>query len=291
MNADYYAIRQLSPYRGMLFVVDIDCALAHSTNGHRWQVHCENPFHRYWPSGEWVEGEGGVLNNCQHAAAIIAALENHPPLPFIPEDTLELWLLDKARGLPLALLKTQRSHAAPDNVGDPTWYPFVLTDTLFTAHCLAEADARRDPRAWPVKHRDVLARQINDAARPLPAAQWFRRHRDGSGEGLDAGLRLEPSWIGRRLAASIFPELPVRERWSQPIQRELVREYHHWIASLLLTQPGLSMATRQRLEDAALCHPEQLLEVYRVLPEITNPARIHAALIATRLTQAASSTI
>jgi hypothetical protein len=291
VNADYYAIRQLSPYRGMLFVVDIDCAVAHSTNGYRWLVHCKNPFRRYWPSGEWIEGEGGVLNNCQHAAEIIAALENHPPLPFIPEDTLELWLLDKARSLPLALLNTQRSHATPDKVGDPTWYPFVLTDTLFTAHCLAETDARRDPRAWPVKHRDVLARQINEAARPLPSAQWFRRHADGSGEGLDVGLRLDSSWIGRRLAASVFPELPVRERWSQPIQRELVREYHHWIGSLLLTQPGLSTDTRQRLEDAALDRPEQLLEVYRVLPEIANPSRIHAALIAARLTQATSSTI
>lgn len=291
MHADYYAIRQLSPYRGMLFVVDIDCALAYSTNGHSWQVHCKNPFNRYWPAGEWVEGEGGMLNNCQHAAAIIAALENHPPLPFPPQDTLELWLLDKTRSLPLALLKTQRAHAAPEKIGDPTWYPFVLTHTDFTAGCLAEADAKRDPRAWPVKHRDVLARQINDAARPLPAAQWFRRNPDGGGEGLDTGLRLDPAWIGRQLVAAAFPELPVRERWSQPTQRELVREYHNWIASLLLTQPGLSPATRLRLEDAALQNPEQLLAVYRVLPEIANPARLHAALIAAQLTQAAPSSV
>lgn len=287
MHADYYAIRQLSPYRGMLFVVDIDCALAYSTNGQNWQVHCQNPFRRYWPSGEWIEGEGGILNNCQHAAAIIAALERHPPLPFIAQDILELWLLDKARGLPLALLKTQRAHTVPEKTVDPTWYPFVLTDTCFTASCLAEADAKRDPRAWPVKHRDVLARQINDAARPLPAAQWFRRNPDGGGEGLDAGLRLNPAWIRRQLRAAAFPELPVLERWSQPQQRELVRQYHDWIASLLLTQPGLSAVTRMRLEEAALQHPAQLLEVYRVLPEIANPARLHAALIAARLTGSA----
>ena len=57
MNADYYAIRQLSPYRGMLFVIEVEGALAYSSDGHIWQVHCKNPFSRYWPAGEWIEGD------------------------------------------------------------------------------------------------------------------------------------------------------------------------------------------------------------------------------------------
>ena len=287
MNADCYAIRQLSPYRGMLFVIEVDNALAHSSDGHVWQVQCKNPFSRYWPAGEWIEGEGGTLTHCQHQTVILQALENHPPLPFPAHDQLELWLLDKQHGLPLALLKTQRDHTEPGKVGDPTWYPFALTDTAFTAACLKEADARRDPRAWPVPHRDVLSRLVNEAARPLPAAQWFRRGAHHSGVGLDAGLRLNPAWVGRPLSGADFPELPVRETWREPQHTALIREYHHWIAPELLTQSGLRNSMRKRLEAAATEHPERLLKIYRVLPEVADAPHLNAQLVAARLTQTA----
>ena len=285
MNADYYAIRQLSPYRGMLFVIEVEGALAYSNDGHIWQVHCKNPFSRYWPAGEWIEGEGGTLAHCQHQEIILQALENHPLLPFAAHDQLELWLLDKQHGLPLALLKTQRNHTEPTKVGDPTWYPFALTDTAFTAACLAEADARRDPRAWPVLHRDVLSRLVNEAARPLPAAQWFRRGAHHSGIGLNAGLRLDPVWAGRQLSGADFPELPVRETWHEPQHAALIREYHHWIAPELLTQSGLRSSTRKRLEAAAAEHPERLLKIYRVLPAVADASHLNAMLVAARLTQ------
>ncbi|MDP2027701.1 hypothetical protein [Sulfuriferula sp.] len=259
MNADCYAIRQLSPYRGMLFVIEVEGALAYSSDGHIWQVHCKNPFSRYWPAGEWIEGEGGTLTHCQHQETILQALENHPPLPFAAHDQLDLWLLDKQHGLPLALLKTQRDHTEPATVGDPTWYPFALTDTAFTAACQAEADARRDPRAWPVPHRDVVSRLVNEAARPLPAAQWFRRGTHHSDIGLNAGLRLDPVWVGRQLSGADFPEL--------------------------LTQSGLRSSTRKRLEAAAAEHPERLLKIYRVLPAVADASHLNAMLVAARLTQ------
>jgi hypothetical protein len=287
VNADCYAIRQLSPYRGMLFVIEVEHALAHSSDGHVWQVHCKNPFSRYWPAGEWIEGEGGVLSHCQHQTAILHALENHPPLPFPARDTLELWLLDKQHGLPLALLKTQREYSAPETVGDPTWYPFALTDTAFTAPSLTAADARRDPRAWPVPHRDVLSRLVNEAARPLPAAQWFRRGAHHSGVGLDAGLRLNPAWVGRTLSGADFPELPVRETWREAQHAALIRDYLNWIAPELLTQSGLRNSTRKRLETAAAEYPERLLKIYRVLPEVVDAPHLNALLVAARLTQSA----
>ena len=188
-------------------------------------------------------------------------------------------------GLPLALLDSERPSFPAQKVMDPTWYPCVLTDTSFRADCLATRDAARHAKAWPELHRDVLAKQVNQAARPLPAAQWFTRSSDGSGVGME-GLRVDAGQLGRRLNKSDFPELLLDEVWKEQTEAELVREYHAWQAPSLLAHSGLSQFTRMRLEQAACRSPAKLLEIYRLIPKFVDEQAIQVALVAARLERA-----
>ena len=280
MYPRYYAFRRLNPFRGVVHVADVGEAAAHTYDGVTWHIRSDDGYGWVRPSGVWVEGEGLQAGQAAGQGDILAALESRPRLPFPLVDSLELWLLDKADGLPLALLGSERpSRHAPGEI-EPDWQPFVLTYTGFRSPTLAERDAGNPRGATP--HRDVLARIVNQAARPYPAAQWFRRAQDGGGEGLE-GLRLEPEWEGRQLGPEAFPELIVREDWNNRLEQSVINDYHNWLAPSLLLLPRLAPATRERLEKSATLRPRALLKVHRLLPEVHDRDRLNAALVAARL--------
>ncbi len=279
MNAPlYYARRLVNPFRGVLQVVDVGEASADTTDGVHWRLICRDDY-GLRIAGTWRQDAPDALQHCPQRAALAPALAAHPPLPFAPEDSLELWLLDKETTLPLALLATARPESPLPRI-DPEWHPFPLRYTRFRSATLAERDAHHPRGAAP--HRDVLARLVNLAARPYPAAQWFERRADGSGIGL-GGLRLEPGWEGRRLGAEAFPELLVKPCWPTTLETALVAEYHAWLAPYLLLLPSLSPATRAELEVAAAAHPAWLMRVHRLLPTQCAPERIQAILVAARM--------
>lgn len=286
MNPEYYSQRQLSPYRGMLHVVDVGHALAYTADGEEWRARLRNRDGRLWPVGSWIDAN--LLFNVEGSSALAEAVSKRPPLPFPPADVVELWLLNKMSGRPLALLQTRRSPAAADSVDDGVWRPFRLDDADFHAECLRAQDAARPAQAWPVPHRDVLARQVNEAARPYPMAQWFVRGPEGGSIGM-GGLRVPGKFRERVLTQDAFPELLVDEDWPDATQRALVREYHDWNAAALLTHPGLTRATRRRLEAAAARRPEKLLEVIRLVPEFVDRARLEVTLVQARLMATAPS--
>jgi hypothetical protein len=275
-----YALRRVNPYRGVAHVVDTGDAHALTYDGHVWYL--RNGDGRPRPTGIWMDG-AGLRTGQNIPQALLSALEQRPPLPFPCADSLELWLLDKERGLPLALLATERPSAHRTGRIDPEWYPFVLSYTGFISSTLAirDADLRSPPR-----HRDLLARIVNRAARPYPAAQWFKRLPDGGGEGL-AGLRLETPWRGRILEKDAFPELLVRESWNIRLEQSVINDYHLSLAPILLLLPELTDATRNRLEVAAHDQPAWLARIHRLLPRVMDPRRLSAALVAARLESAA----
>lgn len=282
----YYSQRRMVPYRGVIHVIDIGDAQAYTPDGLNWHARWNNPYGHYWPTGGcWVEAT--ALENYPGATELKAAVQNRPPLPYPMADRLELWLLDKDRALPLALLQTRLADAPPGKVADPTWRPFLIEDNSFSARCLKSRDAARNAQAWPVPHRDVLQRQVNGAAQPFAMAQWFLRDAAGGGEG-SSGFRLAPELEGRRLARTDFPELLVREAWPSALEAELVREYHEWNAAQLLTHDNLSDATRARLEPAACARPEKLLEICRLIPRFIDRQAIEVALVAAKLMETAS---
>lgn len=286
MTAHYYSLRRLSPFEGMLQVVEAGDATAFSFDGVQWHVRCRNESGHFRLVGVWSEADSTGIARCRDAEALEDALRKRPRLPFPQDDPFELWLLDKANARPLALLSGRHQQMGLSIPHDLNWIAFPLEENRFVAASLLAVDAARPPGARPPPHRSVLERQVNQAARPLAAVQWFERHPDGSGTGLQ-GVRLPENLWGRHMAESDFPELLVSEEWNARSQRGLVEEYHEWNAARLLTLQRLSPTTRLRLEEAACRQPETLPEVYRLIPEFIDIDAIKAALVAARLLAAA----
>lgn len=275
MTPKYYSQRQLSPCRGMLHVVDVGHALAYTVDGENWRARLRNREGRLWPVGGWMD-EAHRFSPAD-SASLMEAVNGRPPLPFPQADRIELWLLDRKQGAPLALLQTRIvPGAANETPTDPVWWPFVAGDTDFRADCLHDATVSG------ASHRDVLARYINDAALPHPVARWFRRAANGSGDELTIQRARR---AGTALAKEAFPEMLVSEHWSDPTARALVRAYHDWHAAALLTHLDLTPGTRRRLEAAACRRPDKLLEVFRLIPQFIDRASLEIALVQARLMQ------
>lgn len=281
MSRTYYAMRRFCPYMGVIQVVDVGDARAFSTDGEHWQVRI--------PSGGGPSTMLAALADMQHhdtgeIAELQQAIDQRPGMPFPLEDRFELWLLDKQEQLPLALLKSRRQQENIERDVDTNWQPFLLEERSFPSAILEQEIASRNPKAWPVTHMDLLEKLVNQAARPLPAAQWFERGADGSGLGLE-GVRLRDDLAGRRLERDGFPELLVREQWSAERDRQVVSDFHHWCAPMLLAHQDLTDTTRARLEAAACDRPALLMEHYGMYPDILDEEAIEVALVKGRLMQ------
>ncbi len=284
MYPRYYALRRVNPYRGVVQIVEAGEVTAHSFDGLTWHLRADDGFGWVRPTGIWVEGEGLKAGPIENLGDILPALETRPELPFPILDTQELWLLDKESGLPLALLACDRASVTQHERPEGEWLPFALTYTGFHSPTLALRD--KDDPGTPSRHRDVLARMVNQAARPHPVAQWFQRDQAGEGRGL-SGLRVPPEWRGRSLPPTAFPELLLRESWNSRLEKSVIADYHAWLAPQLLCWPRLSTDTRARLEILACERPQALARIHRLIPRMVDAERIHAALVAARLEQAA----
>ncbi len=285
MSPRYYALRRLNPYRGVIEIVETDEGEARSLDGVTWHLRADDGQGWVRPVGVWVMGEGLKVGVGHRYPALLAALEQQPPLPFHLADNIELWLLDKMTGRPLALLNAQRPSIHRHGPVEMEWVPFALPYLGF--HSPALAACRQEARqAMP--HRDFLSRAVNKRARPYAAAQWFRRRPDGGGEGL-AGYRLQAGWESRALAHADFPELLVDEQGNNQLERSVIRDYHAWLSPFLLCWQGLADPLRRELETMACQRPHWLAQVHRLLPKALAPERLRAALVMARLEQAASS--
>lgn len=280
MYPSYYALRRLNPYRGLVMVVDVGNASAHSSDGLAWHLRADDGYGWVRPSGVWVAGEGLTLGHAADQADLIAALETQPAMPFPLADSVELWLINKETGLPLALLAADRAATHAPGPINPEWFPFVEKYTGFVSPTLA-ARAEGNPYGR-AQHNEFVAQVVNQAARPNASAQWFFRNEQGGGVGLE-GHRMEPGWMGRQLGVEAFPELIVSEKWNNRLEQSVISDYHAWLAPLLLVLPSLSDETRERLEAATVFRPQWLLRTHRLLPKVLNHDRLNAALVAAKL--------
>ncbi len=278
MYPRYYALRRVNPYRGVIQIVEAGEVTAHSFDGLTWHLRADDGYGWVRPTGIWIEGEGLKAGHVDNLGDILPALETRPALPFPLVDSQELWLLDKESGLPLALLACDREGVRHSEQAEGEWHPFVESFTGFHSPALAELEQPR--------HRERLARQVNQIARPYSAAQWFQRDPAGEGVGF-SGLRIPHEWQGRHLPAAAFPELLVRETGNSRLENSVIADYHAWLAPILLSWPRLSVATRARLEILACEKPRWLARIHRLLPVMADAPRIQAALVAARLEQAA----
>lgn len=286
MYPRYYALRRVNPYRGVVQHVQAGEASASSHDGVIWHLRADDGYGWVRPVGVWEEGVGLKAGQPRGLEDILAALETRPALPFPIFDVHELWLLDRESGLPLALLAADQGMTRGGQDTEVEWYPFVLSYTGFRSPTLAERDAVA--RGSGDAHRDFLARIVNQAARPNPMTQWFKRGQDGIGHG-EPGRRLPHEWRGRNVAVGDFPELLVREHWNNRLEQSVISDYHRWMAPLLLLWPRLGRETRRRLEIQACENPRWLNRIHRLLPTRIEPERIQAALVAARMEEALGS--
>lgn len=286
MYPRYYALRRVNPFRGVVEVVDVGDATAHSYDGLTWHLRADDGHGLVRPVGVWEEGIGWKAGRPDAAPDLIAALETRPPLPFPIFDTWELWLLHRETGLPLAIIDAARQGEPRPEGREMAWHPFVSSYTGFRSAALMEREKRATSQVGSdISHKDMLSRIVNHAARPHPMTQWFHRDQAGVGKG-EGGARLPHEWRGRQLPAEAFPELLVREDWNSRLEQSVIADYHAWLAPLLLLWPRLTTTTRDRLEALACERPRWLVRVHRLLPRVVDPARLNAALVAARLEQA-----
>ena len=282
----YYGVRRFGPYLGVIQVIDVGDACAYSTNGRTWRIRQQTASGRFRWGVTQVSDKNDVSDvRLVGADNLVEALKKQPPVPFPIRDRFELWLLNSSTRRPLALLRTRYQAHDMEPVTDPHWRPFLMTDTAFVSPTLSAYEKANSRKGWPVPHRDQLESQVNVASRPMPAAQWFERAPDGSGEGCD-GLRLKDGEIGRTLDADAFPELLISDQWDNAIQRGLVDDYHNWYAASLLAHQNLRDETRRRLERAACRRPRTLLAAYPLIPEILDRDAVDVALVSARLMNA-----
>lgn len=278
----YYSLRRLSPYQGTVQVVECPGFRAMSADGSRWRVQFLNQRTRFSSYGVWrADGQGSLIET-ERTQPILRALRERPRLPFPLADRLELWLLDAADRLPLALLTSTLPERVPPQAVALQWRAALAGDDAFAARSLASDDGQ--PSHIP--HRSVLDRCVQRAAGARPQAQWFRRGVDGGGEGLDVH-GLDRALSGRSLERGHFPELLLRERWENEQESALVRDYHEWHAANLLTHTDLERSTRASLERAACRQAAKLFRVRYLLPEIIDDDLVRVAMVEAVIRQSA----
>lgn len=277
-----YSKRLLSPYIGVIQVVELEWARALSLDGKNWAVryaHQETsetdaePF-RYDPRVNCsllvtIEAERPrarplrpfqeperVRADSQRLFEIITAAR----LPFAAADHYEYWLLDCHDGSPLALLHSCTDEADMErSVPQPLWLSMPAAE-------LAVPDPSPPPQTTylpPVNYR--LQQSVEERAGSKPRAAWFRRAESES---------------------EAFPPCLLSEQWDDPESRRICELYLQRLAPRLLMMDGLSREVRQRLELAAREHVFEVEKFYALYPEVVDESLLNAARVEARLRHA-----
>lgn len=303
-----YAQRLLNPFRGVAQVIRHAAAEAVSTDGVHWDIYVSNSA---LLSGLEQQGQGQAIQisdiryggwsadqglkrgplypsedfrQMEAMGAVVYAhlLKVHDQVPFPFRDSLELWLLDES-GAPLALLDSavhdREGHAEPL----PRWHAGYTAEARFHSPAMERlAGAGADNAAAR------LTRYVNDRAGPRPAAQWFRRREDGSGDA-GQGVNLAAGWVGRRLPAANFPAWLLADAGGDAAHQALLDDYRDWLAPCLLLLWDLADADRARLEQRARLRAEEVCRLRRLYPRVLDPGFINAARVQARLCGSAAA--
>jgi hypothetical protein len=121
-----------------------------------------------------------------------------------------------------------------------------------------------------------LTRQVNARAGPSPAAQWFRRHADGTATGLP-GINLPRALESRQLPADSFPDYFVSDSPHDADHQGLLEDFFAWQAPFLLLLPMLDRQTRAQLETQAVKRALAVAQHCHLYPAVVDAEAIRAA--------------
>ncbi|MES9936514.1 MAG: hypothetical protein ABW153_08725, partial [Sedimenticola sp.] len=218
------------------------------------------------------------------AEALIGQLKSETlSTPFLLVDRFELWLLDKKQRLPLALIA---SSTVPPNRSIQAPGAWECADKVHGDFDSPNADDARPSHpveSDPHPHISALERAVRAEAGD-GVSQWFERLPDGDGIGLAHPGKEELN--GRLMKRERFPELLLREKWSNRHDHLLVADYLAWTSPVLLELQQLSNETRQRLEQSAQRHALEVDANWRLYPEIIDQGFLKAARVEARLRNA-----
>ncbi len=293
---------ELSPFKGTVQVIEVTDGRALSYDGWLWHIQLRSadmipervwggigprqssrPFFHY---GSWaLDGEIrrlphnpvlGDVSKYPALAELLAALRERPQLPFNLQDRYECWVVDN-EGLPVMLFASACDADTRTLPPHARWQASSPEDPLFYSAALAASGHELDKphAAWLVEQ---LTRHVGT---PL-SLHWIHREDDGSGAGLD-GKHLRSEWVTRRLPATAFPPLLLREVWQDPLIAAVVQDYIAWQAPYLLMLPDLTETQRRALEIQACRRPQPLMQVRRLLPVMLDKTLINATLVRARL--------
>jgi hypothetical protein len=288
-DVQHYAIRRVNPFLGVMQVIATDGGRALSTNGVSWSLELPAERRVGWGSlnrnnyetaycvyGMWSAAEGLVclplsplLDSTvlrQQADQLIGLVEHYAAeLPFPLQDDRELWLFEAAEQRPLALLATAVADAAGTAGRPRSW-------------SACPAGGLPGQRAFPAA--DSLQQRVQQRAGANPVSHWIVRDNAGAG-------RIDGS--DDVLDAALFPVMLLREDWEDRADRELVRDYLHWIAPALLTLQHLQDDDRMRLEPLLQAQSLSIEHHWRLFPKIIDPGAVKAARTVNRLQRASGA--
>lgn len=300
MLVRHYSQRMLSPYRGLMHVVETDGADAVTVDGVHWDLYVDNigllqgayrdgyqdvsvPDIKF---GSWSREQGlarapliSTLNydaiQAAGSALLAAVKQLQSELPFAAGDDLELWLLDQ-EGLPLALLNSQPVDSEPAATEMNKW--------VVGQRCRRRFQPGSATDGSDFCYAEWLESRINACAGETMASQWFIRNEVGASA--TGGFNLKPEWEGRQLAHNAFPELLVRSNWDDSVMNDLIADYVDWLAPCLLQMPQLCETSRARLERVAWLQAMEVETMYAMYPEIFDRNGLNAALVQARIMRA-----
>jgi len=294
----------LNPFHGIVNVVEIDGADAVCSDGETWTlfVHglkdtaelpdgsrceVETPEVKY---GVWSRHNGlkraPIRNTANYEFVdhigryLIEVIRNYSAaMPFPLTDRYELWLLDSAFDLPLALIE---SCCKPGEISSDIPLKWRAGITARSHFQVEEALAAR---LEGVNAAEAVEHIVNHAAGGVARAQWFVRYDDHSGQAI-GDIHVESELSRRRLPAQAFPEQQLRSHWPDLSDQALVRAYLDWQAPWLLMLQHLKDATRDRLEQAAGQRALLLADSHALFPKVIDNGRIVAARVEASLRRA-----
>ena len=276
----YYGRRRISPFLGVVQVIEQEQARAISVDGRRWQLQLlslEAMAARVWGNigPREVRRRWFVYGSCESADTIeripvnpllgdpsrhpalqglLDALAQRPGLPFALRDDFEAWLCDAA-GEPVALIDAALVDEDRSQVDGAGWRSLP-----------GMAGGFHSDSSYPTEYGlipgQALERLVIQAAK-AGRLQWLMR---------------EPGPDGTRL-----PELPWRANWPVAAQQALFDDYTAYLAPYLLTLPYLDTALRDRLEERAIEQYDVLESIYPLIPAVVNQERLEVARVKAQL--------
>ncbi|WP_455220665.1 hypothetical protein [Kaarinaea lacus] len=311
-GSDFYSVRLLNPFRGVLLIVRIDSGRALSLDGINWRLQIRtdlksipwslvdpnNVVNTYALYGIWSEKQGLTrlplkpgINPvaAQQAAGELLYLLEHklPEIPFPLMDKIEYWLVDKSTLQPLVLIASIcQADDKPDTV-DNQWLPSLANDNSLNIRVPNNDQSEELKRISGYAAHKYLASLLTSNPQRSIRGLWITRNADGSGETTDP--KNSPTNTHRQFATTDFPQALLATERFQAKQYTTLHDYIQWQTPYLLALQDIDDETREQWEIHAFKQPLVVHNVYKTYPKIINQKLINAALVEAVLRKAAEN--